>query len=358
MLVALRRINGLPDGRLAVIKHPVGWVKELLGAPRKVFAWQVLLTGDPVQVHGRTTQELIVADSSLMPVSHLQEAQQQVLQDGIQQREIDEGVALIQSMLKPGDMESPEFEKALHLAHAQALMRRMLETVGVQQALLEMGFWPENPPDGQSLVWLTVFNGQEIQMGAGPGMFRDWRIWVRSGHERRMSWGERVALNDWPRGKVAQVVLELWEGVFGNSRIPEQMELGWAYRQHQNDIKALDPVLPNVHLDGGSLRRALRWLREAYVPDTDLEGPPRDVRLDLDIRDGLLRLSTDLYDIGVAVHRGWMDPCAVSLRQLLALPWATVRGHWLRMECSSQGCLLNGQSIGYWPDLDPKIMSA
>lgn len=357
LLVAIRRIKGLEDGRLGVVKHAVGWVKDLLDADRRVFAWQVLLTGEPVSVHGHMTQEIIVADACLLPMSQLEAGQVHGLIESQQQKDTDEALAAVRGMLTPEEITSPEFERVMHRAFDQAMLNRALEVVGAEQVLRETGFWASNPPNGQTYTWKAVFDGQEIRMDAAPGMFGDWRFWANSANARETYGGERLVLNEWPRGRVVQSLLELWEDVFGSKRIPEPLLMGWFYRQHQNDIRALEPALPNVHLDGEDLRRALRWLREAYVPSWDLEGPPKDVRLGLEIRDGLLRLSTDLYDIGVAVCRGWIDPCAVSLRQLLALSSATVRGSRLRMECSSQCCLLNGQAVGYWPDLTAEKMT-
>lgn len=79
-----------------------------------------------------------------------------------------------------------------------------------------------------------------------------------------------------------RVLYELWESVFGNRRVPRRLELGWFYRAHRRDMKAINPVLPHVVMDGASFRMALRWLREAYQIDDVLIGPPMDMAIDVD----------------------------------------------------------------------------
>ena len=290
LLVALRRIKGLEDGRLGVVKHAIGWVKDLLGADRSVFAWQVLLTGEPVSVHGHMAQEIVVADACLLPVSQLQDDQVQGLMESQQEKDLALALTTVRGLVTPEEVASPEFERVMHRAFDQAMLNRALEVVGVEQVLRETGFWVSNPPEGQTYTWQSVFDGQEIRMDAAPGMFGEWRFWVNSANAREISSGEKVVLNEWPRGRVVQSLLEHWEDVFGSRRIPEPLLLGWFYRQHQIDIRALEPTMPSVLLDGEELRRALRWLREAYVPQWGLEGPPQDVRLGIEIRDGLMRL--------------------------------------------------------------------
>ncbi len=337
MLVALRKVKDLDDGRLAIVKHAVGWVGSLLGTPRSVFAWQVLLTGEPVRIHGHLNQEIIVADACLCPVSQFAHEEALALVQQHEQNEVAVAAAQVRSLLGLVDMDSPEMEKAMHQAFGQALLGHALEVVGVEMVLMELGFWPSNPPHGQTYQWKSVFNGQEIQMDAAPGMFGDWRISVHSSNARKVFGAERLVLNEWPRGRAVQMVLELWESVFGNSKIPQQFEQGWFYRQHQQDMRSLEPAVPYVLVDGDSLRRALRWLREAFAEDELLEGPAPDVVLSLEIKDGDLRMRTEQFDIGVRVLRGWIDACGISLRTLLMVPPALVRGAWVVLRRSGEG---------------------
>lgn len=342
MLVALRKVKDLDDGRLAIVKHAVGWVGSLLGTTRSVFAWQVLLTGEPVRIHGQLNQEIIVADACLCPVSQFAQEDALALVQQHEQDEVAAAAAQVRSMLGPKDLGSPELDKAMHQAFGQALLRHALEVVGVEMALIELGFWPSNPPHGQTYQWKSVFNGQEIQMDAAPGMFGDWRIWVHSSSARKIFGAERLVLNDWPRGRAVQMVLELWESVFGNSKIPQQFEQGWLFRQHQQDMRSLEPATPYVLVKGEDLRRALRWLREAFAESDLLEGPAPDVVLSLEIKDGDLRMRTEQFDIGVRVLRGWIDACDVSLRTLLKVPPALVRGAWVVLRRSGDEIDLAG----------------
>jgi hypothetical protein len=345
MLVSLQRVSGLPEGRLAIVRQPVGWVKDLLNADYPVFAWQVFLTGEPVFIHGKETQEVIVADKCLKPVSQLA---QQDLADMVELHErevIDAAVAQVQSLVGPDEMESPEFERALTLAFSEAQLNFSKETIGVSQVLSEIGFWKVHGSSGEAFEWRTAFDGTEVKMTADPGMFGDWRLCAYAIKGRSWHMPERLALNDWPRGKLVQVVLELWESLFGNRLIPEQLQLGWMYRQHVRDMKALEPALPHIYVDGDSFRRALRWLREAYRKDDTFMGPPVNMPLAIEIKDGVLRLQSEDHIIGVKFCCGWVDKMCLSLSSLLALPPSAVRLPLVRIECTEKVYKVNGWTV-------------
>ncbi len=348
MLVALRRVKGMEDGRLGVVRNAVGWVKDLLGVERNVFAWQVLLTGEPVEINGHKSQQVIVADACLLPVSQLAPGEVKNLLEQAEKHAIEDALAAVRDALTPDEMASPQFERALHLASGTAMLKHAEEKVGVEAVLVEIGFWRSNPPDGEGYVWRSVLNGQEIRMSAAPGIFGEWRIWVNSANAREIFLDERTVLNDWPRGQVMQCVLEMWEGVLGHARIPRQLEVGWFFREHVQDMRSLDPALPSAYADGDEFRMVLRWFREAYAAASDFEGPPQDVPLDIAMQDGMLRLKTYRYDLGVAVRRGWVDHHVVSLRGILAIPSSRLRGRWVRWTTDSDGVSLGGHGVEYW----------
>jgi len=348
MLVALQRIRDLPEGRLAIVRQPVGWVKELLGAKSPVFAWQVFLTGEPTVVHGHETQEIIVADKCLRPVSQLAQQDMTTMLDQHEQEVVATAVADVRALVSQEEMDSPEFDRALHLAFGEAQLRLAKQVVGVTQVLREAGFWSQPGGDSEVLEWRTVYEGTEISMNAAPSMFGEWRVSAYAIKERSWHMPELLALNDWPRGKILQIVLELWENVFGTHRIPEQMELGWIYRMHERDMRSIEPVLPHVVMDGASFRRALRWLREAYQIDDILVGPPKDMPLSVEIKNGTLRLNTEDHSIGVTLKNGWIDPIIISLRGLLANSQRTRRGYWIYLQSTGEYALVNGLKINAW----------
>lgn len=350
MLVALQRIQDLPEGRLAIVRQPVGWVKELLGANSPVFAWQVFLTGEPILVQGHETQEIIVADKCLRPVTQLEQQDMTTMFQEHEQEVVANAVSDVRALVSQEEMDSPEFDRALHLAFGEAQLRHANEVVGVAQVLLEAGFWSPHGGDSEVLEWKTVFEGTEIQMDAAPGMFGDWRLSARAIKERSWHMPELLALNDWPRGKILRIVLELWENVFGNRQIPGQLELGWIYRMHERDMRAIEPVLPHVVMDGASFRRALRWLREAYQIDNMMVGPPTDMPLSVEIKNGVLRLKTEDHSIGVKIKKGWIDPSIMSMRSLLAISPRILRGYWVDLQSTGKFALVNGFRIDAWTD--------
>ena len=325
MLVSLHRIKDQPDGRLALVRHPVGWVKEILNADRPVFAWQVFLTGEPTVIHGHETQEIIVADKCLRPVTKLETQDMTAMLEQHEEQVVATAVADVRALISQEEMDSPEFGRVLHLALGKAQLHYAKEVLGVEHVLREAGFWSQEGRDSEALEWHTVYEGTEIHMDATPGMFGDWH--VRGYPVKTRSWHtpERQVLNDWPRGRILRAVLELWESVFGNRRIPRQLELGWFYRAHERDMKAIKPVLPHVVMDGASFRMALRWLREAYQIDDVVVGPPVDMPINVEIRDGTLRLGTEDHSIGVKLQSGWLDAMCLSLRCMLALPPNAIR---------------------------------
>lgn len=350
MLASLHGIDGCPDGRLAIIRHPVGWVRALLNARNPVFAWQVLLTGEPVMVNGQPRQEIVVADKCLRPVSQLEVADMERVVAHQEQANVDKAVQQVRDLVGDEAMESPAFERVMHLAYQEAVLNLANEVVGLERVLSELDF--SLSPGGYEDVyeWRSVFEGVEITMSASKGMFNDWRFAAYAHKGRSSHCPEALVLNDWPRGRVIQAVLELWENVFGNRLIPQQLELGWVYRQHQRDLQALKPEFPHADVDGASFRLALRWLRQVYAVDDCMVGPPMDVQVAIEIKDGLMRLRTDDHDLGVKVNRGWVDAMNLSLRQLLALAPAAVRGHWIRLVDLGEAAMVNGNHIQKWPD--------
>jgi hypothetical protein len=345
MLAALHGIEGSPDGRLAIVRHPVGWVQTLLNARHPVFAWQVVLTGEPAMINGHLRQEIIVADKCLRPVSRLAVADMERVVAQQEQTAVDQAAQQVRDLVGDEAMKSPAFEQTMHLAYEEALLNFANEVVGVKQVLRELDF--SLAPGGFADVyeWRSVFEGVEITMSAAKGMLNDWKFSAYAHRERSWHCPEALALNEWPRGRVIQIVLQLWENVYGNRLIPQQLELGWVYRQHQRDLQALIPGLPHADLDGTSFRHALRWLRQAYAVDEWLVGPPKDVPVAVEIKDGLMRVRTDDHDLGVKMHRGWVDAMTLSLRQLLALAPAAVRGHWIRLVDLGEAALVNGNQI-------------
>jgi hypothetical protein len=273
---------------------------------------------------------------------------QQDLADMVEHHErevFESAVEQVRALVEPDDLESPEFGRALHLAMSEAQLNHAKAVVGVAQVLEEVGFWRPNGGDSDLWEWQTVFDGVEIRMNAGPGMFRDWQLSAYAIKERSLHMPERLALNDWPRGQIVLILLEMWEDVFGNRRIPRQLELGWIYRQHLRDMQAIKPVLPHIDMDGESFRRALRWLREAYGTDDLFMGPPVDMPVATEIKNGTLLLQTEDHTIGVKVQRGWVDALSLSLRCLIALPPNALRGPWIRLEWSGKHVLINGRAL-------------
>jgi hypothetical protein len=161
---------------------------------------------------------------------------------------------------------------------------------------------------------------------------------------------EYLALDEWPRGRILLILLEMWEDIFGRQHIPVQFALALSYRQHLRDLESIRWVLPHVEMMGDRFRMALRWLREAYAPDKWFVGPPRDMPLTVEVKDGIVCFQTEDHAIGVPLQRGWIDGMRLSLRSLMALPPNALRGDWVRLERTMTHANIGRHEIKMWTD--------
>ena len=345
LLASLHRIRGLREGTLGIVREPVGWAREALGAARPVFAWRVFLTGDPVLIDGHERQEIVVADACIRPISQLAQQDMEACVRRHEQEALDEAVEEVRQQVGDEAMASPEFQCALHHAFSEAQIRFATEVIGVANVLREAGFRPSSEGSDECFEWFAVFEGKELKVVAGVGPFEVWQIAGFSVSAQSWDCPEAVMLNDWPRGRVLQAVLEIWECVFGTRYVPEALQLGWTYRQHQRDMKSLLPPEPSLTVAGSEWRRALRWLREAAAPDPLFIGPPADSAVTLRIQDSALRVQALGHDLQVNIQWGWIDELTVSLQHLLAVPPASLRDHGVRLVQADGGLRVRGHRL-------------
>lgn len=336
MVAALHRVRGEEDGRMVAVRYPVGMVTELIGAASPAFAWQVLVLGEPVELRGKHCREIIVADQCLRPVSQLPQGEVERLVKVQAQIDFDAAIADLATILNAKDIAPDELDAIMVGALNQVQMTRALETVAITQVLQEARFRQCNLPDGDVYEWIGVHNGIKLKLTAGQDWFGQWRIWSEGHSAREIHCGEMLVLTEWPRGKVMQVLAELWTDAFRGAQVPDDFSLGVLYKQHQNDLRRLQPGLPFLEVNGEVLRATRRWLRDAHAVDPAFTGPPVDVPLDLEVKDGLLHLRTPLQVFAVPVRRGWMDECQVSLREFVLLPSWTLRGAWVNIRWSGK----------------------
>lgn len=341
LLVSFRKIRGLEEGRLGLVTRPVGWVSDLLGARTNVFAWQVMLSGNPVLINGYPTRNITVADTCLVPIAGIDGKEAQAIETHQTQQNFDDDLAEIKTILELSDCESPNFDEIVHRVYHSETIAHALEMVPIKQVLQELGFSTSHPPDGDSMHWKNVYQGREFAMHTAPGMFDDWHVWISSTSEMELCLTESTISAQWTRGKIALTILELWEHVFSSKKVPQNLWLGWFYRQHQADIKSLAPGLPEVWINGEQFRRALRWLREAYSTSKECVGPPADIPLKLQIKNNHLQLITNQFEIGVEFIKGWVDEYSLSLREVLSINPSTLRGNWLRIRATENQLMIN-----------------
>lgn len=81
LVALLRRVRPEAQGRLVLVQRPIGPDTSLSNTATPVFAWQVLVLGEPVDIGGKPCRQIHVADSSLMPVSQLDTEQAKAVSD-------------------------------------------------------------------------------------------------------------------------------------------------------------------------------------------------------------------------------------------------------------------------------------
>jgi len=341
MVAALKRIQGHPDGRLVVVRHAIGHVAELVGSSTRVFAWQVALLGNSMDLNGKQCREVIVADRCLQPVSQVPADEVENLIKTQSQADFNAAMGDLASIMKGHEITPDDLDSLLERACEQALIQHALQVVSITQVVVEAGFRQIHPPDGETYRWIGVHDGVELAIEGGPDWFGRWRFWSAGFSGRELFCGEQVALAEWPRGRVMQVIGNLWRSAFGTGQLPDAFTLGDLYQRHMEDLRQLQPGLPFVEVSGDALRRARRWLTETWRPDPGFLGPPPDAQLNLEIENGLLYFRTPQGVVTAPVLAGWLDPCTVSLRGFLNAPAWTFRGHRTRINWTESTIHLN-----------------
>ena len=325
MVAMLRRVAPESVGRLVAVRLPVGFVSNL-GTPHPVFAWQVLVLGEPVSMNGSPCREIVVADRCLKPVSEIAPATiEEMVKAGVY-RDLDEALAKARSLFAERPMTEEELDAAIERAAEEALTAYAIEEVETPLALRDIGFTPSRE-DSCTLHWSGVYKGVELYVIAGPDMFDLWVLTGRCNTPRRAMWDECRLPPREARGRIALRVLKLWREAFGDEAPPPpKLELARHYEKNLADLRAVNIGLPTLQVDGEALRAVRRWLvRDLGLQPEEL-GPLPDSPLELSFGGGMLRLAVGERAYGCPAQGVWVGDCAVSLRTFLALPPWSLRG--------------------------------
>ncbi|MCW5668679.1 MAG: hypothetical protein KIT86_03390 [Hydrogenophaga sp.] len=333
MVAMLQRTSdGAHDGKLVALRNPSGFVGTLLGATKPVFAWQVLVLGNPISIRGKPTREIIVADLCLRPVTQISPAMVELLTKRQAHQDFDAGMDDLKRVLNANAMDAREFNTFFEKAEKQIGIERALEVVPIAQALGELGFRQQNPPHGDVLMWAGIHGGAELEIIAGTNWFAQWQLTARCNTLRQSMWDETILPPEAPRGAIALAVVDFWRAAFGrDAQTPDAFDLGLRYEHHKANMRALDLDLPHVDLDGEMLRATRKWMAKRHGLADGNAGPLPDAPLSLTIDNGLMRMEAGGAVYGCSVRGGWIDPCQVSLREFLALPAWALKGHILRL---------------------------
>lgn len=325
MVAMLRRVDPESIGRLVAVRLPVGLVSHL-GTPRPVFAWQVLMLGEPATVCGKACREVVVADACLEPVSDIAP---EVIEDMVRlglYRDLEEAQSRVRALFADKSLSEEALDAAVQQAADKALIEYALEHVPTPRALADLGF-TRSDKGLSTQQWSGVHRGVELHVIAGPDMFGLYSLAGRCIKPGMAMWDERNLPPREARGKVALTILEFWRAAFGrDAPVPGHLDLGLLYEKHQTDMRAVNVGLPTLEVDGEVLRAVRRWLARDFGPGPDDIGPMPDEPLQLSHHDGLLRLAVGGRAYGCPAEGTWVGDCAVSLRTFLAVPPWLLRG--------------------------------
>lgn len=324
--------NGAHDGKLVALRQPMGFVGAMLGASKPVFAWQVLVLGNPISIRSAPSREIIVADHCLSPVSQITPAMVDLLVKRQAQQDFDAGMDDLKRILDANPVDAREFDTFFEKAEKQIGIERALEVAPIAQVLGEVGFMQQNAPHRDVLVWAGIHSGAELEICAGTNWFAQWQLTARCNTLRQATWDETILPPEAPRGAIALAMVEFWRAAFGReAQTPDAFHPGLQYERHKANMRALDLDLPHVDLDGEMLRATRKWMAQRHGLADGGAGPLPDAPLYLSIDNDLMRMEASGAVYGCSVRGGWIDPCQVSLREFLALPPWILKGHLLRL---------------------------
>lgn len=275
MVAMLQRTSkGAHDGKLVALHHPAGFVTTLLNTQKPVFAWQALVLGNPVLIRGEPKREIIVADRCLRPISQITPATVERLAKRQAHQDFDAAMDGLKRILNAKAMDASEFEAFFEKAERQIGIERALEVVPMAQALAELGFRQQNPPDGEVLVWAGIHGGIELEISAGTDWFAQWRLTARCNARRHGLWDEVTLPPEAPRGANTLALVQFWRAAFGHeAQVPDVFYLGLRYETHKASLRTLNLGLPHVELDGEILRTTRKWIAQRHGQASSDVGP-------------------------------------------------------------------------------------
>jgi len=152
MVAMLQRVKPEDVGKLVAVRGPIGYMSSLADQPTAVFAWQVLVLGHaPIDLNGKASREIVVADRCLKPVSQIEPEQVAALAVARAQLDLDEALAEIGRYLEQHPMAPEVFEASVEAAAEQSLFQHVLEVVPLAVALKEIDFRPTS--SDEHCVW-------------------------------------------------------------------------------------------------------------------------------------------------------------------------------------------------------------
>lgn len=341
MVAMLQHLRSEDDGKLVAVRRPIGTVTSLVGSKAPVFAWEVLVLGEPVQINLKPCRVIYVADRCLKPVCEISAAKVESFVKARAQQDFDDALDELKLFLKDTTMTPAEFESFIDKAGNQFGIERALENVPTAVVLEEIGFRPHQEPGWlETLRWVGVNDGWQITLKAFQDWFGRWNV-TGAGRSMRKVLCYEINLPDQAqRGETVAKVLDIWRTAYGaNAPIPDCMYMGVVFNEHKEAMRRLDPGLPHLHVDGFLFRASVKWLRRTVRANAE------NLCLLLSFGDGLLRMRFNNYVLGCPAHGIWTDDCQVSVKDLLTIePW-NLRGRSIRVERSNECVTFNWHSV-------------
>lgn len=335
MVAMLRRLGDEADGRLVVVREPVGFLTTMVRSPRPVFCWLARLLGRQATIHGQIARDIHVPDACLFPMGALSNEELAALIRTQGAADFTAALIDLRDTLGATDLPVDEFERFADRAAQQIGIERALEVIATPKALREIGFVPERV-DGDALIWAGVHAGTELRFHAGANLYMGWTLVATANARREAIWDEQQLPLEAPRGQIVARVLHMWQAAFPGAPVPDALRLGDVHQRHQRLLRGIAPGLPTLHPHPVAFRAIRKWL---IGPDGAAHSGLVDLWVRLSHDDAMLRIEIDGAPYGCPAGGTWVEAREVRLQDLAAVPTEVLRRQSLTL-VQMEDCIL------------------
>jgi hypothetical protein len=205
MVAMLQRVRPEDDRKWVAVRRPVGMVTSLVGSKNPVFAWQVLVLGDPVQVNGKPRREIYVPDQCLKPMGVITPEQVEVFVKALANEDFNAALDDLAIIAKAWEAEMEHKTKLGGNPRLQGELESMLETMPAEEVFEDAGFVIDQA-GGKCINWPNE--------------------WLRSGIQSKCpenTFSELLQEENAVRGEVLAQIAKAWREQYPDAPLPAEL---------------------------------------------------------------------------------------------------------------------------------------